>query len=645
MSNKSIDELIKEYYEEFKGLPGEKPIVRNNQINDAFELVVLDVLYGKRLGLSFKKDNVVEISKYIVAPPDGGVDIFIEKTVGDESYFDVIQVKNAALSPVELKKEMQYMRSTISDYCKNPLKVTSENCREILSNSSLDKTTKNSCEYYIVHAGDTQDYSGIKNNEHIITKNELSLWNGNTKDCVEEDYLRIDGKNNYFEYGEDPQKKALICNINGFDLAELNNKYYSTEVGRNILYGWNLREQISKKSKSFSGMQDTITNCPDNFWFYNNGITIIAESVEEKQEDDHTKICLTNFSIVNGAQTTSSLGQILKDANRDENKLLLENLKKVYVMARILQVSDSEIAKDIAIYNNTQNPINTRDMVANRDEQKKLFERLMDDSYPQIYMEIRNGAQVPATFNKLFVHRKTTNEELAQLTYASFYQQPFTAKDKKKALFVNDYQNEYVLNKIYHDVFCFDEDIEKCGMLFRKTKYEIDEALFVQQLYKESKTYLRKQYKERIATEQEKLEIASDAMEEKNIRERIASFETSLEIVGICMYYFIATYYELQQFEEDKGKRYDFEKFYQDKEYKQAMVKDTATFFLRLTIEHLKKTAQENGKSANMNNWVRSATCQDAFFNSLREDISLDFITLEDKYKNYMDKYKKIDIA
>ena len=57
MYMKTIIELMEQYYAEFVGLPGNRPIVRNNQQNDALELVVLKILYGKDLP-EFTKSNV-----------------------------------------------------------------------------------------------------------------------------------------------------------------------------------------------------------------------------------------------------------------------------------------------------------------------------------------------------------------------------------------------------------------------------------------------------------------------------------------------------------------------------------------------------------------------------------------------------------
>ncbi|MFD1735417.1 hypothetical protein ACFSCX_02470 [Bacillus salitolerans] len=73
-----MDGLIQEYYEMYQGLPNYRPIVRNNIKEDAFTIAVLEIMYKKILNLDFNASNVESISKYIVAPPDGGIDIFIE---------------------------------------------------------------------------------------------------------------------------------------------------------------------------------------------------------------------------------------------------------------------------------------------------------------------------------------------------------------------------------------------------------------------------------------------------------------------------------------------------------------------------------------------------------------------------------------
>ena len=109
----------------------------------------------------------------------------------------------------------------------------------------------------------------------------------------------------------------------------------------------------------------------------------------------------------------------------------IEKLKKVYVLTRVLKINDEEFKSNIAIYNNTQNPITSRDMASNRPEQRTIYQKLLYGT-PNIYMEYRRGTSMPSDVH-IYKHQKTTNEELAQLIYAGMERDPFTAKDKKKS--------------------------------------------------------------------------------------------------------------------------------------------------------------------------------------------------------------------
>lgn len=639
---KTINELQNEYYEEFKGLPSNKPIVRNNQLNDAFELVVLKILYGKELPI-FCKDNISVFCDYIVAPPDNGIDIFFQHENGDEYSFDVIQVKSSKLDENALRTAFLGMQRTIEDYCKNPLSVKSENCREILSRSALDKSNKNRCDFYVVHTGTVDDFSGSNENEKVITLKALEILLSNkSEEFVDQDSLSIDTNMRYGNLADN--HGAIVCSLNGYDLAKLNNNYFSTEAGRNLLFGSNLRESlITPKSKPFLSMSDTIVNCPENFWYYNNGITIIAKDISFDAASPNT-INLNSFSIVNGAQTTSCLGLFLKEAKKNHDDHKIDQLKKVHILTRILKVSDEKMRQSIAIFNNTQTPITHRDMVANRPEQVKLNQWLMNDNYPQIYVEIRRGARTPSNFNKGITHRIIKNEELAQLAYAGFLQMPFTAKDKKSALFNNDYtQSNYVINQIYHDIFYYDEQNQNnCGVIFQKTKIEIDELLFIQQVYKETKKLFKATYSERIKTLQEKKENETNADLIKSIDARIAQNSLHLDTIGICMFYFISLYYEFKaQFDKKSDTRvFDYDRYYSDKSFKKDLVEDAANLFLQLTVKVLVNTATKANKSANMNNWVRASSCQPKFFEELREQMAAE-LELETKYESFLSKYKK----
>lgn len=642
---KSLSELTKEYYDKFVGLPSNSPIVRQNQLNDAFEIVVLETLYGKEKDIDVAKMTASDIdvlSSYIVAPPDSGIDIVVEHEDIDGNRYDFIQVKNSALTPLQMEQTLDYMDKSIKKYMKKPQDV-SENLRIVLANTNLSAADKSNCKFILVHTGIDNYYKGQKEDKYqVITETELNvIRNAANADIprVSLESFKSDSFNNFIIY-EEAEEPAILMNLRGYDLAELAIKYTNTSMGRNILFGQNLRESLSN-SKTYDGMAKTICEEPEKFWFYNNGITIIADdfdtvkAIDEKTVD---KITLKDFSIINGAQTTSALGRFLKEARMNNATEEENKLKNVFVLTRILKVTDPEFKSRISIFNNTQNPITTRDMASNREEQLQLFNRLVKGDNPHIYMEIRRGMSAPNDV-KFLKHQYTTNEELAQLAYAGFKRDPFTAKDKKKSLFDTDYkQQDYLLNKYYHDIFHFDYDSPE-GILFQKGKEDIDELLFAYYLYKESKKILIRKYKEKIEEFQDKLNKANNNDEKQNHESRIAYYEKLKAICNICSFYCLAYYYSFKnEFSSvDEGKVYKYNDFYSDTQLRNALIEGFRDLFLTPTIEVIKELTVNN---PNLNTWIRDKKSTPLFIEKVDDEFGVK-MNLETEYTKYINDFKK----
>ena len=116
----------------------------------------------------------------------------------------------------------------------------------------------------------------------------------NGKLCVDYDKITIDDTDNYLKY-----KDSIIVNISALSLQDLQNRR------RNGLLGMNLRYYVRQKAVDM-GIEETIHNEPENFWYKNNGIVIICDDYKI----DGKEIKLWNFSIVNGGQTTNRIGTI-----------------------------------------------------------------------------------------------------------------------------------------------------------------------------------------------------------------------------------------------------------------------------------------------------------------------------------------------
>ncbi|GIO33670.1 MULTISPECIES: AIPR family protein [Paenibacillus] len=168
------------------------------------------------------------------------------------------------------------------------------------------------------------------------------------------------------EWGKkDAPLKAYYGQVNGNEIADWWNKY------DNRLFTKNLRELIGDTEIN-RDIRLTIEKDPDNFWYFNNGITIICKSISKSAlgggDNSFGQFKCEDVSIVNGAQTVGTIGKysVLKD-----NK---EKLEKIFVHVRIISLenTDEEFGKNITKNNNRQNKIENRDFVALDPEQSRI---------------------------------------------------------------------------------------------------------------------------------------------------------------------------------------------------------------------------------------------------------------------------------
>ena len=176
----------------------------------------------------------------------------------------------------------------------------------------------------------------------------------------------------------------------------------------------NIRKFVANKSVD-SGIKNTLANERNKFWFYNNGITIACESFEF----DGNTVWLTNFSIVNGGQTTTLIG---KDVN---------NAPLFYVPCKIISYQGhSNFIEKISEATNSQKPIQPRDLKSNSKEMKILAKWLYDN---KIVLDIKRGEKVTVKSG----YKKIRNDELGQLILSFVEQQPGTSRSGKRAIFDN----------------------------------------------------------------------------------------------------------------------------------------------------------------------------------------------------------------
>lgn len=122
----------------------------------------------------------------------------------------------------------------------------------------------------------------------------------------------------------------------------------------------NVRSFLQAKGKVNRGIRDTISNEPERFLAYNNGITITGETVHLMGEGENVAISrIDGLQIVNGGQTTASL----LATNRGK-----ADLSEVYVATKLIEIEtggQDELARKVSRYANTQNRISEADFSAN----------------------------------------------------------------------------------------------------------------------------------------------------------------------------------------------------------------------------------------------------------------------------------------
>jgi nitrate reductase NapAB chaperone NapD len=150
------------------------------------------------------------------------------------------------------------------------------------------------------------------------------------------------------------------------------------------IFDKNIREYLGNRGVN-KNIYNTLINQEDrkNFFYYNNGITIICDKIDSPITKAQTNSNLSvsfnihNPQIVNGCQTVNSIYEVLKNINPSE---LYSQFKDTFVMLKILQIdrkSDDQqvLYRNIVKFNNSQNSIDEKTFVSNN----SIFSRLQTE--------------------------------------------------------------------------------------------------------------------------------------------------------------------------------------------------------------------------------------------------------------------------
>lgn len=147
--------------------------------------------------------------------------------------------------------------------------------------------------------------------------------------------------------------EAWIFSISSQDVG----KMYDT-IGTK-LFARNIRGFLGGKTNINEGMMNTIDYEPENFWYYNNGITLVCYDATKIDKGGQSKLRVVMPQVINGQQTTRTLS--MKSSPK------ASVLMKVIKIPREGKFSQNyyDLVNNIVKATNWQNQIRYSDLVSN----------------------------------------------------------------------------------------------------------------------------------------------------------------------------------------------------------------------------------------------------------------------------------------
>lgn len=364
-------------------------------------------------------------------PNDGGIDfVYYDDEEPKVVLGQCKYTENMKLN--DIISELNKMSSTVENFKKANTGTYNKKLKTNLQNA-LDRLPDESAgnvEYCIFTTSDINQ-NDVTNKLHaennLYSKDMVSVYgvseiNSQIKELIEkaktvnEYKIEIDHPHNVLQYETD-NVSGIMVNMSSESLVRMYDKF--KDEG---LFDLNIRKYIKNKTVD-EGIKETLDKERDNFWFYNNGLTIACSEYVL----DGNKVKLYDFSIVNGGQTTNRIGNYKGS-----------NTNKFYLPCKIISIknNDQKLYSKIAEATNSQKPINPRDLKSNSPEMKMLQRWLGKEG---IYLEIKRGEKRKRNA------RNIKNDELGQLLLSFGYQQPGMARSGKKSIF----ENKPLYNKLY----------------------------------------------------------------------------------------------------------------------------------------------------------------------------------------------------
>ena len=205
------------------------------------------------------------------------------------------------------------------------------------------------------------------------------------------------------------------------------------QKGGDRLFARNIRGFLGSNAIN-EGIRNTLEKEPENFWYFNNGVTIVCNSARKTSERAQAVLRVTNPQIINGQQTT----RVLSETNASDAAIIVRVISVPRTRKR--QQSDFEtLVSNIVAATNWQNAILPSDLRSNDARQVLLERELAKVKYRYIRKRQtkREAKRILGTHYGFWIKM----DELAQLVGACELD-PYITRSGKQGLFDPPYYDK-----------------------------------------------------------------------------------------------------------------------------------------------------------------------------------------------------------
>jgi len=229
----------------------------------------------------------------------------------------------------------------------------------------------------------------------------------------------------------DPEKmiESWVFSMSAKDVGEM------FEIANIRLFARNIRGYLGKENEINEAMAKTAREEPHNFWYYNNGVTIVADDAKRETQGGEDILRVERPQVINGQQTTRTL----HETSSHRASLLVRVIKIPRTPGDEDEYDD--LVSSIVQATNWQNYITPSDLVSNDHMQVFLERELRKRGYQYIRKRMTKSEAKRMFGSQAFFQIK--KEELAQAIAGCEFDPAIVRRGKERLFDERYYRSIY----------------------------------------------------------------------------------------------------------------------------------------------------------------------------------------------------------